>query len=45
MMEEAATRHVKAIHYSASEEIRIGGKVANPDANPGFWPVVLPKRS
>ena len=42
MMEEAATRHVKAIHYSALTAIRVGiGKATSVDTNPGFWPVVL----
>ena len=41
LMEEAAVRHVEAIHYSASADIRVGGKVDTPDTHPGFWPVVL----
>ena len=41
LMEEAATRHIEAIHYSASVGIRVGGKVAKLDTNPGFWPLVL----
>ena len=41
LMEEAATRHVEAIHYSTSVGIHVGEKVAKPDTKPGFWPVVL----
>ena len=41
MMEEAAARHVEAIHYSASAGIRVGEKVTKPDSKSGFWPVIL----
>ena len=41
LMEEAAARHIEAIHYSASASIRVGEKAAKPDSNPGFWPVIL----
>ena len=41
LMEEAATRHVEAIHYSALADIHVGGRVAKTDTNPGFKPVVL----
>ena len=41
LMEEAATRHIEAIHYSASVGIRVGEKVAKPNTKPEFWPVVL----
>ena len=40
-MEEAAPRHLKVIHYSALAGIRVGGKAANADTNPKFWPMVL----
>ena len=35
LMEEAAARHVEAIHYSASAGIPVGGKAAKADTNPG----------
>ena len=41
LMEEAAARHVEAIHYSASVGIRVGEKAAQPDSKSGFWPVIL----
>ena len=41
LMEETATRHVEAVHYSAAVGIRIGEKAAKPDSTPGFWPVIL----
>ena len=36
LMEEAAARHVEAIHYSASAGIRVGEKAAKPDSKLGF---------
>ena len=42
IMEEAAIRHVKAIHYSASASTRVGGD--NCDGmgkDTRFWPVIL----
>ena len=41
LMEEAAARHVEAVHYSASAGIRAGEKPAKSDSKPGFWPVIL----
>ena len=41
LMEEAAARHIEAIHYSASVGIRVGEKAAKPDSKSGFWPVIL----
>ena len=41
LMEEAATQHIEAIHYSASVGICVGGKATNTDINPGFWLMVL----
>ena len=41
LMEEAAARHVEAIHYSASAGIRVGEKASKSDSKSGFWPVIL----
>ena len=41
LMEEAAARHVEAVHYSASAGIRVGEKATEPDSKFGFWPVIL----
>ena len=42
IMEEAATRHIEAIHYSASAVIRVGGERGTGfGANTGFWLVIL----
>ena len=41
LMEEATTRHVEAVHYSALAGIRVGEKEVKPDSTPGFWPVIL----
>ena len=41
LMEEAAARHVEAIHYSASAGICVGEKAARTDSRSGFWPVIL----
>ena len=41
LMEEAAARHVEAVHYSASAGIRVGEKATKPDSKFGFWPVIL----
>ena len=42
VMEEVVGRHVEAINYSASADIRVGEeKATSPDANPVFWLVVL----
>ena len=35
IMEKATTQHIETIHYSTSVGIRVGGKVAKPDTNPG----------
>ena len=36
------TRHVEAIHYSTSTNIRVGGEHRTSSVNnTGFWPVVL----
>ena len=40
-IEEAAARHIEAIHYSASAGIRVGEKAIKPDSKSGFWPVIL----
>ena len=41
LMEEAAARHVEAVHYSASAGIHVGEKAAKPETKLGFWPVIL----
>mgnify|MGYP000630293326 FL=1 len=41
LMEEAAARHVEAIHYSASAGIRVGERATKPDSKTGFWPFIL----
>ena len=41
LMEEAAARHVEAIHYLASAGIRVGEKTTKPNSKSGFWPVIL----
>ena len=41
LMEEAAARHVEAIHYSYSASIHVGEKASKPDSKSGFWPVIL----
>ena len=38
LTEEAAARHIEAIHYSASADIRVGRQVTSPEENPEFWP-------
>ena len=42
IMEEAATRHIEAIHYSALVGIRVGKEKSSGSGNDaGFWPVIL----
>jgi hypothetical protein len=41
LMEEAATRHVETVHYSASAGIRVGGEEIRKVTDSGFWPAVL----
>ena len=41
LMEEAAARQVKAVHYSASAGIRVGEKATKPDIKSRFWPAIL----
>jgi hypothetical protein len=41
LMEEAAARHAKTIHYSASAGIRVGGEETRKTKDSGFWPSVL----
>ena len=41
LMEEATTRHIKAVHYSASASICIGENPTKPNSKPGFLPVIL----
>ena len=42
IMEEATTRHVEALHYSASARIRVGGeRGTGSGVEAGFWLFVL----
>ena len=41
LVEEAATRHADAVHYSASAGIRVGGSEDRKMKDLEFWPSVL----
>ena len=41
LMEEAATGHAEAVHYSASTGIWVGGDDSLKLKDSGFWPLVL----
>ena len=40
-MEEATTRHLDIIHYSASAGIRVGSDEVRKTKDSGFWPLML----